>query len=362
MKKITCLRNKVKKIDCKIIKLVQRRFDITRNIGKEKKKLGIPLQDWSVERDVIDNALDMAKRVGLNYDLVKTLITKIIEQSRLQQEKLHYSTYSGNREDILIVGGLGAMGHWFANFFQNQGHSVSICDIQPKGINGFKYYRNLKYALKGKTFLLISTPLSTVPRIINMATNFGYKGVVCDIASIKGHIVSSIKRAVRNGVKITSIHPMFGPSCQTLTDKVICLCDCGVPYANQMVLNFFKNTAVKIVSLSFEEHDQIICYVLGLSHLINILFIKTLINSGYDYADLKSIASTTFNSQLTTTFSVIHENPELYYEIQVLNPYNSKLFRNLKVNLEGLIAMIEGGKRDIFKEVFNKGRQWLDGH
>lgn len=361
MKKIYTLRSRVKNIDRKIITSIQKRLDVTKEIGKQKKRLGIPLQDWSVERDVIENALDTAKRVGLNCEFVKTLMTKIIEQSKLQQERHHYSTYSGNRENILIVGGLGAMGRWFANFFHNQGHSVSICDLRPSGNKGFKYYRDLKFALRGKTFLLISTPLGTVPRIIDMVTDFKYKGVVCDIASIKGHIIPSVKRAIENKIRITSIHPMFGPSCHTLADKVICLCDCGLTTANQMVINFFKDTAVRIVNLSFEEHDKIICYVLGLSHFINILFIKILIDSGYDYTDLKSVASTTFNSQLITTNSVINENPELYYEIQALNPYKDRIFNALKKNLKELITIIQGGKRDFFEAIFKNGRQWLYG-
>ncbi|MEO0184469.1 MAG: bifunctional chorismate mutase/prephenate dehydrogenase [candidate division WOR-3 bacterium] len=362
MRKLIDLRKKVKCIDQKIITLIYQRLTLTRKIGREKKKLGIPLQDWNVEKGVIENAMKCAEKIGMDSNFTRSLITSLIEQSRIQQEKFHYSTYSGSRENILVIGGLGAMGRWLAYFLQNQGHSVGICDIKQRGIKGFVYYTNLKDALTGKTVVFIATPLSLVPEIIDRLCESKCKAVVCDIASIKSHLIPAVKRAIKNGVKITSIHPMFGPSTHTLADKVVCLCDCGSNIANQKILNFFKDTAVKIINLSFDEHDRLVSYVLGLSHFINILFVNTLIKSGYDFGELNRISSTTFNSQLKTTLSVVQENPELYYEIQTLNPYNKNIFRNVNSSLDNLIKIVKKNQKNEFKRIFTNGSEWLNGY
>ncbi len=359
MDKLSSLRKEIKKLDRKILKLIQNRMILSEKIGKIKKKNDIPLLDWSVEKEVINNAIQYAEKHNLNKNFVRAIITKIIEYSRIRQERLHFSAYSGKREDILIVGGLGGMGRWFAYFFQNQGHRVSINDLKSSGLPNFKYYRNLEQALKEKSIVIIATPLSTVPAIIEKIAKLKCDSVVCDIASVKSHIIPAIKKAMQKDIKITSIHPMFGPACHTLSDKIICLCDCGSPEANNKILGLFKDTAARLIKLPFDEHDKRIAYVLGLSHFLNILFAKCLINSGYTIKDLENIASTTFNAQLETTKSVIKENPELYYEIQALNPYNDDLFSNLKVCVDSLVETIKAGKKYAFIDIFKEGSRWL---
>ncbi len=360
MDRLKYLRKEIKKVDHKILKLIQIRMMLGEKIGKIKKKNGIPLQDWSIERDVIENAMRYAKDIGVDINFTRTIFAKIIEQSRIQQERLHYSVYSGKKEDILIIGGLGGMGQWFAHFLQNQGHRVAINDLKNPGIYGFKYYRRLENAIKEKSIIIIATPLSIVPDIIEKITRLNCASVVCDIASVKSHIIPKIKKAIRNNIKITSIHPMFGPSCHTLNDKIVCMCDCGSPEANNKILNLFKDTAARIIKLPFDEHDKLISYVLGLSHLVNILFVKMLMDGDYSFKNLNNIASTTFNAQMATARGVIKENPELYYEIQALNPYNTALFNNLKMSLSALVDMIRTGNRNAFIDVFQKANRWLD--
>lgn len=360
MKKITNLRKKIKTIDREIIRMIYHRLALTKKIGREKRRLGLPLRDWSVEKNVIKNGIDYAERMGLDKNIIKSIITKLIEYARIEQERFDYSSYTGNREDVLVIGGLGAMGQWFTNFFQNQGHKVSICDIKKNGIKGMSYYRDLKTALKDKSCVLISTPLHTIPKIIEELVRLKYQGTAFDIASVKAHLIPAIKRAIDSGVKFTSIHPMFGPSSQTLTDKIICLCSCGCIAADKKILSFFKDTASTIINISFDEHDRLVSYVLGLSHFINILFIKTLIDSGYNYEDFIKIASTTFNLQSGTTISVIKENPELYFEIQSLNPHQTKLFNHLKEELNMLVSTINNGDKEVFKKIFQEGCHWIN--
>uniref|UniRef100_A0A7V3RGT8 Prephenate dehydrogenase/arogenate dehydrogenase family protein n=1 Tax=candidate division WOR-3 bacterium TaxID=2052148 RepID=A0A7V3RGT8_UNCW3 len=362
MEKLLRLRKEVKKIDNEILRLIRRRFNITCIIGKEKKKLGLPLKDWSVEKGVIENARNYAKVIGIDEQFATEVISKIVEQSRIQQERNHYSGYSGTPEDVLIIGGLGAMGRWFAYFLQNQGHRVSIFDVKPTRLKGFKYYKNLEDAIASKSVVFIATPLSIVPRTIETLVDLNCRAVICDIASIKIHLIPAIEKAIKKGLKITSIHPMFGPGCHTLVDKVICLCSCNNEKADSKIKNFFKDTAVNIISLSFDEHDRLISYILGLSHFINILFIKVLMDSGYEFKVLKEVASTTFKSQMATTLSVINENPELYYEIQALNKWNNNLYNSLKNTLDQLISLISKRKREDFKEIFIKSQGWVDAY
>jgi chorismate mutase/prephenate dehydrogenase len=358
MKEIEKLRKKVREVDKEIIKLIGKRLSITKKIGGNKKKKGVPLKDWKVEKEVIKNAMDVASEEGLSHELIKTIMQNIITESKIQQEILHYSSYSGDKEDILIIGGLGEMGLWFANFFANQGHNVFIHDVKGKS-KQFKSFDSLADAVNEATCILLAIPFEIMPKIIEKIIKLEFKGIVFDIASLKDNSKNTIEKAIRCGISYTSIHPMFGPSVSTLTDRIICLCDCGNKKATEKVKTFFKDTSATIVKIPLEEHDRIISYVLGLSHIINIIFMKTLKDGEYDYEDLKKVASTTFVSQMGTTKEVITENPDLYYAIQKFNPFKNNLYDRLEQALKYVIESVLKGNKNDFTKIMKEGKKWI---
>ena len=79
-----------------------------------------------------------------------------------------------------------------------------------------------------------------------------------------------------------------------------------------------------------EEHDELMSYVLGLSHAVNIAFFEALRQSGKGYDDLNRAASTTFRRQVETSRDVASENSQLYFEIQHLNPFNKDALEYLQ--------------------------------
>jgi chorismate mutase/prephenate dehydrogenase len=359
MKDIEKLRKEVKEVDKEIIKLIAKRLSITKKIGGNKKKKGIPLKDWKVEKEVIKNALTAASEEGLSSELIKTIMQNIITESKIQQEILHYSSYSGDKENILIIGGLGEMGLWFANFFANQGHNVFIHDTKGKSEH-FKSFDNLVSAVKEASCILLAIPFEIMPDIIEKIIQLEFKGTVFDIASLKDNSRNAIKKALKCGISYTSIHPMFGPRVSTLSDRIICLCDCGNKIATEKVKTFFKDTSATIVEIPLEKHDRIISYVLALSHIINIIFMKTLMDGEYDYSDLKEIASTTFTSQMGTTKEVITENSDLYYAIQKFNPFKKNLYDRLEQAMKYIIESVLNGKKEDFIKIMEKGGKWIE--
>lgn len=356
------LRKKVRCIDLEIVRLIGERLDITQRIGEEKSKANIPLRNWEVEKEVMDNAVSLADEHKISQEVVKAIMYHLLRESRIQQEMIHYSSYQGDRENILVIGGLGDMGMWFCRFFQNQGHAVRIYDI--KGSSGssreFTSFDDLEQALKETTYVLIATPLDEVPMMIEAVVDLNYKGIIFDIASLKGHIKDTVDLARGRGGAIASAHPLFGPNVRTLSDKVICICDCGHHEATENVKKLFQNTAASLITISLEEHDRLISYILGLSHIVNIVFIKTLMSGGYTSRDLRKVASTTFLAQMRTASSVIEENPALYYAIQRLNPFKEDLYDNLKKSLHDIVGCIIKGDGASFITIMDRGRKWLN--
>jgi chorismate mutase/prephenate dehydrogenase len=211
------------------------------------------------------------------------------------------------------------------------------------------------------SIVLLATPPEAIPGLLEGFATSGFGGAVCDIASLKGHLAAPVRRAVAAGLAVTSIHPMFGPSARTLSDKVICVCDCGRPDATARVVELFAETAATLVPLEFEEHDRVIAYVLGLSHLTNLLFTKVLAAGSTRFGDIDRVGSTTFHAQVDTARTVLGEDPDLYFAIQRLNQFTPDLYDAVRQEFEELAAWVLDGDRDRFAAMMEDSRLWLTG-
>ena len=120
------------------------------------------------------------------------------------------------------------------------------------------------------------------------------------------------------------------------------------------------------VELDLAEHDRLMAWVLGLSHALNLVFAATLSNSaGRGEADadrLAAISSTTFQRQLDLATSVTGENPNLYFEIQHLNPNQQAVLAALAATLDRVREAVERGDEQAFVALMQRARHWAQRH
>ena len=154
---------------------------------------------------------------------------------------------------------------------------------------------------------------------------------------------------------------MFGPSVQLLFGKHIILTSMGMLKADNIARDLFKSTALSVLDMSIEEHDEAMSYVLSLSHLLNIIFVLTLKESKMPLASLAHLASPTFSHVLSQAQKVFEENPHLYYEIQALNSHSKKSYSNLNHVIKNLLEAVTNKKEDDFVALMKKGQQFLEG-
>ena len=353
------LRRRIRNLDAALLGLMAERMELAREVGQEKRAAGIPLRDYEVEKHVLDRAAGSAEALGLAPELARGVMRHLVEEACRVQEVDHFSTYSGESESILVVGGAGKMGRWLVRFFETQGHRVLVFDpaAPPADV---EVVATLADGLSAATMVFLALPLDRVAAAMDEVAGLGFGGVLCDVASVKEHLRPALEAARARGVAVTSIHPMFGAGTRTLSDKVICLCDCGVEAATERVASLFRETAVTLVPLSLERHDEIASYVLGLSHFLNLLFARVLATSGLSFAELTAVGSTTFRSQFVTTESVVRENPLLYYEIQRSNRFSERVYREIERAASDWIGWVEGGEPDRFAEAMLGLSAWLD--
>ena len=88
MESIEGLRMKVKHNDREMLILLKKRMELTGEIGKRKRALGIPIKDPLVERAVTENAQMTGRELGLSHRMVEAIMRTVMAESRHQQKEL----------------------------------------------------------------------------------------------------------------------------------------------------------------------------------------------------------------------------------------------------------------------------------
>lgn len=84
-KELARLRDEVLQCDRKLVEAIARRRTLVQRIGALKRQLGLPVTDPVREAAVARRAAEMARAEGLNDDLVREVVWKVMASAREEQ-------------------------------------------------------------------------------------------------------------------------------------------------------------------------------------------------------------------------------------------------------------------------------------
>ena len=324
------LRKRLDEIDAGIVDLIAERQAVVTAIGEHKLRTGAPLRHYEREREVIDRGMARAESHGLSGAVARDVLETLIHHSLGNQEtyQLVQSDHGAGKR-ALVIGGLGRMGVWMSRFLDMVGYHVDVAD--PSGAETpFDRVEDWENIVDDFDLIVVAVPLRPSNDILLRLAELKPRGLVFDIGSLKSPMRRGLEALARAGCRACSVHPMFGPDEIGLSGRHILFVDTGSAEALAEARALFAHTAAECVDLSLEEHDEVMAWVLGLSHLVNIAFASALAESGEAVPLLRSISSSTFNAQLQVAAQVVSENPHLYYEIQQGNELTGEVVSHFR--------------------------------
>jgi chorismate mutase/prephenate dehydrogenase len=357
------LREQLDQLDGEIVALIGRRQAIAREVAAAKRATGYPTRDYQREREVILGARRRAEQQGLSPDVAEKVLRLLIRSSLTAQEQVSVVAHgAGSGRRALVIGGAGKMGGWFVQFLASQGFTVHVADPAgaPQGMTHVPDWRELT-DLDTFDFIVVATPLGASSGILAELASRKPNGVVFDLGSLKSPLRTGLAALQAAGVKVTSLHPMFGPGVELLSGRHVIFIDLGNAEALAAARKLFQPTMAEQVVMDLEEHDRLVAYVLGLSHALNIAFFTALAGSGEAAPKLERMSSTTFDAQIDVAVGVAEESPELYYEIQALNDYGGESLQALADAVERLRVTVQGRDLPAFRALMEQGLTYLKG-
>jgi chorismate mutase/prephenate dehydrogenase len=355
------LRRQLNQLDGELLALIANRQTISREVAAAKRATGYPTRDYQREREVILGVRAQAEKLGLPPDLAEQVLRLLIRSSLTTQEQVSVAAQgAGSGRRALVIGGAGKMGSWFVQFLVSQGFIVQVADPAgaAPGIPVIEDWRRVP-DLNAFNFIVVATPLGLSGPILNELALRRPTGVVFDLGSLKSPLRGGLNALKASGVKVTSLHPMFGPNTELLSGRHVIFIDMGSREALDAARALFQPTMAEQVVMSLEEHDRLIAYVLGLSHALNIAFFTALAESGETAPTLARMSSTTFDAQLDVAGNVAEESPELYFEIQALNDYGSESLQALSNAVERLRTTVLTRDFATFRLLMEQGLAYL---
>ncbi len=245
---------------------------------------------------------------------------------------------------ITIVGAGGKMGVWFAKYFLEKGDEVTGYDAENKiPVKAVLPSQSLVGSILKADFVILCTPTRRTPEIIRLIAKEMKRGThLIEISSQKSKTVSALSKMPAK-INPICIHPMFGPGAKSLKGQNIII----VPIKDTKKELAAAKTLfpeANFVTIDVIEHDKKIAVILGLTHLINLVF-ASIISKDDKISLTEKMSGTTFKAQKTLAESIMTETPELIDTI-ISNPEIRRVGEEFWKDFGRLLTAVQEGKSE----------------
>lgn len=253
MRPLSELRAELDQVDADLIGAIARRQALVAEIGRWKHAQGKQLRDYQREREVISNVRRRAEAIGLDADIAEQVLKLLIESSLTTQEqdRVRLAGLGGGRR-ALIIGGNGRMGRWFGRFLAAQGFEVEVADPSgaPEGVPARSDYAS---GALDQDLIVVAAPMRCSNEILLDLATRRPPGLIFDIGSLKTPLMEGLRACAAAGLRVCSVHPMFGPDAALLSDRHVIFMPVGPAEAVREARALFAETMAQAVEMRWRN-------------------------------------------------------------------------------------------------------------
>lgn len=256
---------------------------------------------------------------------------------------------------IGIVGGNGVMGKFFQKIFLRYGCEVTIW--------GRKSEVSLEDFVQDLDTVLVSVPIDATAKIIQDLGEFLTEDqCITDLTSLKEFPMEAMQKYTK--ARYFGMHPMFAPPISgTMKSQNILFCEGEDIRSAIEVQEFFENIFSQdgaiCLSATPEEHDTLMTIVQGLSHFLDIAFIKTLSKTGIPVEKIFASRSPAYALKMMLAGRTLYQDANLYGNIQIQNPRNVETLQKFFEVSQELFGVIKEKNLEKFEEIFDAEKKYL---
>jgi len=245
------------------------------------------------------------------------------------------------------------MGGFFTRYFSARGEDVICSDVKPVRLRRVTVARSGVEAAKRADVVVVATPMRTTAKVSRTISRHMKAGsLLVDISSVKGDALPQLREiAERSGLKLLSIHPLFGPSLRRYKGMRIAVVEDEKSSSMTMAKRLFPGA--KLFPMTADAHDALMAVMLSLTHLVSIAYAKAVADM-MKPSSFIDIASPSSALQSALAQGVLSQGPSLCAGIQTANKHSALVVKGMAIELLRLNEMLQRGNEKAFAGEFRR--------
>jgi prephenate dehydrogenase len=258
---------------------------------------------------------------------------------------------------MLILGGTGETGSWFARYFKQKGFDVAVwgpsgrVDVAER--LDVRYAHDMKQEVRESDIVLVSVVIDRTVQVIREVAPLMHPGsLIMDVTSVKSGPVRAMKRYAPKGVEVLGTHPMFGPTMKSLSGQTIILTPVEGKTGKWLdsMKGLFESDGARIEIIDAAEHDEIMAVVQAMTHFAIIGMGSALRALDFDVQRSRRFMSPVYDILIDFVGRILDQNPELYASIQS-NPKAMAARQTFVAECMKLCERADAGDSEGFKQM-----------
>jgi len=272
MDDVARIRDRIDELDQEIIRLLKNRYENARLLGRIKQQRHLDYRDPEREKIILRKIERAATSLDLDRNLIRPIFDQIFALSvEAQRDHPEQSAKRLDQTKILIVGGTGGMGRFFARFASLQGARVKLAGRE---INKTRTAAKEMEVEPGtildaasSDIVILAVPMAETVRVATETTSLMTTGsLLIDISSVKTGISERIAEKIPKELEYVSLHPLFGPNTDHLYGQTIVAVSYQSGQKWSKLARALQSAGSKLIAMSAAQHDKAMAYVQGLHH------------------------------------------------------------------------------------------------
>jgi len=313
------LRRQIDQIDLEIIKLLKDRYESARLLGRIKGARHLPLRDPHRERNIIRKMDRAATTLGLDQKPVRSIYRQIFALAVKAQKRNVATENELENLSVLVIGGTGGMGRFFAQLMTLNGASVKIVGTRPSKTQRVAKEIEIEAGSiedsKISDIVIITVPIETTRKVaLGAGAKMKDRSLLIELSSVKTGIADRIAEGTSTRKEFVSLHPLFSSDVHGLNGQNII----AIPFRRGPLWQKFSKALTKagasVKISSVKKHDLAMSYVQVIHHF-------ALLSIGLSLSKWSGNSPTNSLMQTETRIRSVLRNWQTIMGIQVNNPY-----------------------------------------
>lgn len=200
--------------------------------------------------------------------------------------------------------------------------------------------------------VLLAVPIGEMARVVRkMAPHTNTAGAVIDLCSTKSGPMGWMMESLE--CQVLGTHPFFGPSTTSLEDRLVFTCQGRPGELTRWFERMLREEGAELVDMDPLSHDRLMARVQVLRQAVLLLAARSLEMLGCDPGKLSGLAGETTSSLWSLMLRQMEENPVLWADIWLSNPFTPQVLENLNRALADIGRWFDSGDRDVLSRALS---------